>query len=139
MPILQFFTWQTWLYVRRAATMGPLVAGSSPGLSRHDIIDRAGDWCGSIMLPDDGDHAALQDTSQSFIAISDAKAFTREECPVWNYYIPKERDESDWDLYYVLLLRRDGDRGVWERVALGKVFKAAFSPRVANWEEVKLG
>ncbi|KAJ4387722.1 hypothetical protein N0V93_008321 [Gnomoniopsis smithogilvyi] len=139
MPILQFFTWQTWLFVRRAETTGPSVLGTKPSLSRHDIIDKAGDWCGSIMLPDDGNNAALQDASQSFIAISDAKAFTREECPIWNYYIPKERDESDWDLYYVLLLRRDSDRGLWERVALGKVFKAAFSPLVANWEEIKLG
>lgn len=139
MPILQFFTWQTWLYIRHAETTGAFVAGTSPSLSRHDIIDKAGDWCGSIMLPDDEQNTALQDTSQSFIAISDAKAFTKEECPIWNYYIPKERDESDWDLYYVLLLRRDGDRGLWERVALGKVFKAAFSSMAANWEEIKLG
>jgi hypothetical protein len=72
-----------------------------------------------------------------FIAISDAKAFAQEECPVWTYYIPKERDESDWDLYYVLLLERNAERGVWERAGLGKVFQAAF--REKTWDEIKLG
>lgn len=138
MPILQFFTWQTWLYVQRSPTLGPLVAGE--GLARYDILDQAGNWCGSIKLPDDGGQSTVsQETPQSFIALSDAKAFTKEECPTWNYYIPKERDESDWDLYYVLLLQRHLDRGLWERVALGKVFKAAFHPQVARWKEIKLG
>jgi hypothetical protein len=72
-----------------------------------------------------------------FIAISDAKTFTKEECPVWTYYIHKERDESEWDLYYVLLLERNAARGVWERAGLGKVFQAAFTER--KWAEIKLG
>lgn len=138
MPILQFFTWHTWLYVRQAQVTGPSVDDAT-SLAHYDIIDKAGDWCGSIMLPINRNNTRLQDVPQPFIAISDAKAFTREECPIWNYYIPKEREESEWDLYYVLLLQHDPERGLWERVALGKVFKTAFSPLVANWEEIKLG
>ena len=71
------------------------------------------------------------------MAVSDAKSLTRDECPIWNYYIPKEQEESEWDLYYVLLLQRNRERAFWERVALGKVFRAAFG--YAKWNEIKLG
>ncbi|KAK0714489.1 hypothetical protein B0H67DRAFT_644348 [Lasiosphaeris hirsuta] len=54
-----------------------------------------------------------------FAAVSDAKAFARDECPIWTYYIPKERDESEWDVYFMLLLQRNLERGLWERVGLG--------------------
>jgi hypothetical protein len=71
------------------------------------------------------------------IAILEAKGFTHKECPVWTYYIPKEREESRWDVYFVLLLQRNVERGLWERVGLGKVFKAAFWEQ--TWDEIKLG
>ena len=45
-------------------------------------------------------------------AISDAKSFTIQECPIWTYYISKERDESEWDFSFVLLLERNDDDGV---------------------------
>ncbi|ROW15151.1 hypothetical protein VPNG_03029 [Cytospora leucostoma] len=67
---------------------------------------------------------------------TEAKAFTMDECPVWTYYVPKERGESQWDLFYVLLLERDEEHCWWERVALGKVFKAAFEN--ADWAETQL-
>lgn len=52
-------------------------------------------------------------------------------------YIHKEREESEWNLYYVLLLERNQERALWERVGLGKVFRAAFVD--AEWTEIKLG
>ncbi len=64
-------------------------------------------------------------------------SFTREECPEWNHDIHKEREESEWDLYYVLLLERNTERALWERVGLGEVFQAAFAN--ASWGEIKLG
>ena len=70
-----------------------------------------------------------------FIAISEARAFTEEECEVWTYYVPKEREQSEWDLYYVMLLERDGY--FWRRVAVGKAFKGAFAKR--EWKEIVLG
>jgi hypothetical protein len=76
-------------------------------------------------------------TEFDFIAVSEAKSFTIEECPVWTYYIPKERDESEWDIYYVLLVTFKQDKGIWERVGLGKVFRASFSRSI--WYEVILG
>lgn len=135
MPILQFWTWRTELLVtiRRQSRTSP---APESGLCQCDVIDRAGDWCGSIVLPQDwiGDH---EGKLLQFIAISDAKSLTRDECPVWNYYIPKEEEESEWDLYYVMLLKRNRERALWERVAIGKVFQAAFGNAV--WDEIKLG
>ncbi|KAK8018901.1 Heterokaryon incompatibility protein [Apiospora marii] len=158
MPILQFFTWRKWLSVTiRDEATAPL---SSPTadldantendnsniekktdvttVRECDILDDNGDWCGSAVL-DDFPIRSLDEEEDEvpFIAISDAKAFTLRECPTWNYYIPKERHESEWDLYYVLLLQRDHERGLWERRGLGKVFKAAF--RNKEWAEIKLG
>ncbi|KAL8360709.1 hypothetical protein RB601_007086 [Gaeumannomyces tritici] len=105
-------------------------------LRRCDILDDAGDWCGTITLPERW-AKARNGVTQIFIAISDAKSLTEEECPVWNYYVPRERSESEWDLYYVMLLERTGDRSMWERRGLGKVFKPAFKD--AEWSEIKLG
>lgn len=70
-----------------------------------------------------------------FIAISDALRFSDRECPIWTYYIPKEREESEWDVYYVLLIQYRVD--TWKRVGLGKVFKEAFAG--SEWKEIILG
>lgn len=137
MPILQFWTWRTALYVQPAEAPRDIPSSiCEGGLTRHNILDQAGDWCGSIVLPGRW-NADQRNRSYVFIALSDAKVFTTEECTSWNYYIPKARDESEWDLYYVLLLQRNRHRALWERVALGKVFRAAFHD--ANWEEIILG
>jgi hypothetical protein len=76
---------------------------------------------------------------RDFLAISDAKAFTREECDVWTYYVPKERESSEWELYYVLLVEMK--ERIWFRVALGKVFKQSFENAVGRkrWREIVLG
>ncbi|KAK8118424.1 Heterokaryon incompatibility protein [Apiospora kogelbergensis] len=116
---------------------------ATPILQFWTVVDKSGDWCGSIALPsrflhagtggpDDGAAALVM-----FIALSDARSLTVDECPTWNYYIPKEREESEWDLYYVMLVERNRERALWERVAVGKVFRAAF--RDAVWDEIKLG
>ncbi|KAF2022786.1 hypothetical protein EK21DRAFT_82418 [Setomelanomma holmii] len=126
MPILQFWTWHTSLYVQ--CELSP-----STGLLRCNIADICGDWCGSIML----DAQWVQNANrakQEFIAISEAKKFTEDECGTWSYYIPKEQEESEWDLFYVLLIAWSDGR--WERVGLGKVFKEAF--RDATWKELAL-
>ena len=134
MPILQFWTWRTELYVTIREPQPQITF--QDGFRHCDIVDKAGDWCGSIILPR-GWITARQGIPLFFIAISDARTLTAEECPVWNYYIPKEKDESEWDLYYVMLLERNRERALWERVGLGKVFQAAFGEAV--WDEIKLG
>ncbi|KAK3317641.1 hypothetical protein B0T19DRAFT_469391 [Cercophora scortea] len=141
MPILRFWTWRTELLVtvrRETDSSDGNGATSSPGsgLCRCNVADKAGDWCGSIVLPAQW-AAEREGLPLMFVAISDAKSLTAEECPVWNYYITKEKDESEWDLYYVMLLERNLGRALYERVAVGKVFQAAFGNAV--WDEIKLG
>ncbi|KAI2462737.1 heterokaryon incompatibility protein-domain-containing protein [Annulohypoxylon bovei var. microspora] len=136
MPILQFYTFLTELYITIRHPTDPRDNSPHQQLSRCDIADDAGDWCGSIEIADEW-ISGREDQRFHFIAISHAKAFTMDECPIWTYYIPKEREESQWDLYYILLLERDNERCLWERVALGKVFRTAFEK--ASWSEIKLG
>ncbi|XHF98560.1 hypothetical protein AWENTII_002109 [Aspergillus wentii] len=136
MPILQFWTWRTELHIVIRDSDMDSTKQSDTGLCQCDIVDKNGDWCGSIVLDEKWIHRREAHIF-SFIAISEAKRFTDDECPVWTYYIPKERDESEWDLYYVLLLERNVERGLWERAGLGKVFQAAF--REKTWAEIKLG
>jgi Heterokaryon incompatibility protein (HET) len=137
-PILQFFTWRKPLCIVPREQDAVVKADGLvvSGLQRCDISDSSGDWCGSIAL---GDKLVKKLSGQEcqFIAISEAKAFTSEECPEWTYYVPSQRDESEWDLYFVLLIERDSEKLIWERVGLGKVYKAAFNG--ASWSEIKLG
>ena len=131
-PILQFWTWYTSLHLVPPEDTGPK---PGKGLCRYDIVDEIGDWCGSLVL-DEKWITKSRRSKHDFIAISEAKAFTKDECDVWAYYISKEREQSEWDLYYVLLVEQK-EKMRWERVALGKVFKAAFSH--AEWKEIILG
>ncbi|KAK5467513.1 hypothetical protein LTS15_000486 [Exophiala xenobiotica] len=153
---LQFWTWQTTLQVCRASettttsSRSPRLEGT--GLCRCDIMDDLGDWCGSIVVNEswiEEECAAGQEDHHhhhtggvatcDFIALSEAKSFSQEECPVWTYYIPKERHESEWDVFYVLLVKYHPKSAVWQRVALGKVFRAAFSFGEDGWQEIILG
>lgn len=135
MPILQFWTWQTELMVIRRQE--DKSSSQPPGdQCQYSIVDKKGDWCGSILLPTKL-KGGCDIRPRIFIALSDAKTMTEEECPVWNYYIPKGREESEWDSFYVMMLERNHERALWERIAIGKVFQAAFHD--ANWSEIKLG
>ncbi|EJT75163.1 hypothetical protein GGTG_05100 [Gaeumannomyces tritici R3-111a-1] len=111
-------------------------AGSQLPESRCDIFDNTNDWCGAIMLPKPW-ITARQGLELVFIALSDAITFTDEECPSWNRYVPKMKSDSQWDLYYVMLLEKSADNTLWERRAVGKVFKLAFA--TSTWEEIQLG
>jgi hypothetical protein len=78
MPILQFWTWRTELHVTARSNDK---SSAKPGrdLRYFDIADKMGDWRGSVVLNEnwigDRDGSLFQ-----FIAISDAKKFTKEEC-----------------------------------------------------------
>ncbi|KAK2024230.1 HET-domain-containing protein [Colletotrichum zoysiae] len=149
LPILQFRTWHAWLYIHEARDGGGednnnnnnnnrqrtanAGGGGGGGLVRHHIADEGGDWCGSIAL--DAAWAAGKPARQEFVAVSEAKGFSAAECREWTYYVPKERDQSEWDLFYVLLVERRDER--WERVGVGKVFKEAFRGR--EQKEIMLG
>jgi hypothetical protein len=110
------------------------------GTSRYDIADYTGDWCGTIVLDQEWGAKQAPGSKHEFVAISEAKNFTSEENDIWTYYIPKEKEQSEWDLYYVLLVKHKGH--IAYRVGLGKVFKEAFSNSClpgTEWEEFILG
>jgi hypothetical protein len=130
--------------------------GLGLGLRRCHIMDQRGDKCGSIVVDaawlqrqqrgdvieqgaTNGPEDKTEKTEFEFIAISEAKAFMKEEFPDWTYYIPKERVESEWDLFFVLLMEHFPIEGFYRRVAIGKVFKAAFALSNDKWKEVILG
>ena len=144
-PLLQFWTWWASLRLVQSTTEATDQTEDRSGLKKYDIADAVGDWCGSIMLDnnwvanEEKKREQVHGSSLNFLAISDAKAFTKEECDIWTYYVPKERENSEWDVYYVLLVE-ERDR-IWYRVALGKVFKAAFDNAVVKkrWKEIILG
>lgn len=135
MPLLQFWTWYAQLNIACRPKDAPAEANLHPGLERCSIADDNGDWCGSIVLNSKWVKKCKY-ARQEMIAISESKAFTFLECESWTYYIPKERHESEWDVFYVLLIERKEEK--WERVGLGKVFKEAFM-RTAQWREIMLG
>jgi hypothetical protein len=141
-PILQFYTYHMRLNLVPPAEpdldwVRPTPQSGGSELQRYSIADDSGDWCGSIVLDSSWYNKQNQRSGprQEFIAISDAMRFSNEECATWTYYIPRERDESEWDLYYVFLIEYDVDS--WKRIGLGKVFKEAFAG--AEWKEIVLG
>ncbi|KAJ3461258.1 hypothetical protein MRS44_009811 [Fusarium solani] len=151
---LQFFTWRANFHVKRSTAQSNSDPKQSPNgpksiepelgeaLCRCEITDRRGDKCGSVIVDIEwlGKKESEGQTMFTFIAISDAKEFTEKEFPDWTYYISKERIESEWDLYFVLLVEFYPEEGIYRRIALGKVFKAAFthSP-IDQWKEIILG
>lgn len=140
-PLLQFFTWMAEFHVVRS-TMTNTNEDLHPKLSRCHITDSMGNKCGSIVVDSAWlcqKESGLLQTKFKFIAISEAKSFTQAEFPDWTYYIPKERDESEWDLFFVLLVEFYEKEGLHRRVALGKIFQAAFSRSSEEWKEIILG
>ncbi|KAI4636866.1 hypothetical protein J4E93_010882 [Alternaria ventricosa] len=140
-PFLQFYTWRAFFHVVRSNETG--FEGDDVGATRArcHITDRRGDKCGSVIVNKEWleKYEATGQTTFEFIAISDAKSFSQQEFPVWTYYLPKERVDSEWDLYFVLLVEPFPDEGIHRRVALGKVFKAAFTLADDEWKEIILG
>jgi hypothetical protein len=124
---LQFWTWSG--FFRLLHKPLPTSSNLGPGLSRFGILDDRNDFCGTIILPDQWAGRLVQDSSidpvYELVAISEAKNFAPEEFDGWTYYIPKEKEESKWDLWYVLLVEKINDVVV-KRVGLGKVFQDAF-------------
>lgn len=135
---LQFWTWTAFL---RLSPHEGVARPMAPGLARLDISDDRGDWCGTIVLEESWvkENVGLE-SQHEFVAISHAKNFTEEENDVWTYYIPKEQDQSEWDLYFVLLIDKN-NKGISRRVGLGKCFRQAFSASCypgKDWREIVL-
>ena len=133
-PILQFWT------LKCEFGMVPdhsSLAGDH--LQRYHVFDLAGDKCGTVVVDE-----SWKDKKQhycTFIALSEAKAFTEKE---WSSvsrtnYSRSAREDGAWPLFYVMAITKDTKRGVWERLGLGKVFQLAFENGGCKWDEIVLG
>jgi len=123
-----------WTYTAFFALSGT----SFMDVHRFDIVDFKGDWCGFV-FPDETWVDAVGRTFE-FVAISDAKDFALEEGVTWMYYIPEERDQAEWYLYYALMIQ--WKEGVAERAGLAKIYKMAFESGSfepgMQWKEITL-
>ncbi|KAH7068888.1 hypothetical protein BKA63DRAFT_97450 [Paraphoma chrysanthemicola] len=111
-----------------------------PGVNWHNLSDCNGDWCGTVLLAAETTSAISLEASE-FIAISEARDFSLEEHDSWTFYVAKDRVDSQWDLYYVLLITTN-EKGVSRRIGIGKIFKDAFKRSLApgsSWKEIVLG
>ncbi|KAL9079423.1 MAG: hypothetical protein Q9157_001677 [Trypethelium eluteriae] len=134
---LQFWTWSAFLRLERRYGSSSMASSLGRNSVRVGISDCKGDWCGTVVL--DYGWINRQDARKAheFIALSDARAFDeKEEHDDWTFYIPISREQSEWDLYFVMLVEKEGD--VSRRVGIGKVFKQAFFNSFApgkDWRE----
>ncbi|KAF7888626.1 uncharacterized protein EAF02_003167 [Botrytis sinoallii] len=139
---LQFWTYSAFFnLVERNMSVANFKSVLGSGLHRYDIEDSKGDWCGTIIL--DNTWAEGCGKVHEFIAISEAKDLGLEEFDSWTYYIPQEREEAEWYLYYALMIQWNDERTVAKRVGLAKIFKEAFhswplAPGL-KWKEIALG
>jgi hypothetical protein len=139
MRFLQFWTWSAYFRLTHEEHRAPSSEGR---LKRFGITDCKGDWCGTIILDKKLKGDLNPEAEHAFIAISEAKEFSKDECANWTYYIPTERDQSEWYLYYVLLIEYDEGTKIASRVGLGKIYKEAFFNSCdpgRHWKEFILG
>jgi hypothetical protein len=102
------------------------------------MSDVKGDWCGTALLDDPRD--VDLGCRYECVALSEAKDFSLEEYDSWTYYIPKRREDCEWDLCYILLIEWRGN--IAYRIGIGKVFKDAFANSFSpgrSWKEFILG
>lgn len=135
-PFLRFYTWRCEFFIRRDHE------ACSPGhkLARVDVLDQCENWCGTVVVDDNfvNDH---NEGLCTFLALSETKKFTDDECPSWTYPIPKNKEDIDWDLFNVMVVELEpkGTRPVFERRGVGKILKVAFENGNQSWEEITLG
>ena len=138
LPYLQFWTWSAYFRLKYEK---PEYSSKFRKLRRYGISDDKGDWCGTIVVDPGRLRYHRAGVTYEFLAISEAKNFDIEEYDSWTYYIPKEKKQSEWDLYYVLLIEVD-EWKIARRLGLGKVFKEAFENSCEpgkQWKEFILG
>jgi hypothetical protein len=149
---LRFYTHSAFFAADSIPLSRPSQNGSYDCPQWYSLFDVEGDWCGTVLLdPSWVDYRELEEDelptnmpprkTYQFIAISEAREFAAMEHDSWTYYVPTDRVDSLWDLYYVLLIVTNED-GTSERRGLGKVFKDAFKKSHEpgySWSEILLG
>ncbi|KAI1387211.1 heterokaryon incompatibility protein-domain-containing protein [Hypoxylon trugodes] len=126
---------------RRSMSTPTFESKLEKGLRRFGIVDSQGDWCGTIILNEEWSSSV--GGIFEFVAVSEARDFSMEELDTWNYYVAEERHIAEWYIYYALLITRNENTMVAERVGLAKIYKnafrdASFDPGT-KWTEIILG
>jgi hypothetical protein len=139
---LHFYTWSAYFKLsRQSMSDSSFKSNLQPGLHRFSILDCRSDWCGTIVL----DESYYNQVSAvfEFIAISEARDFALEEYDSWTYYVPGEREEAEWYLYYALMIKVNAKSGTSERLGLAKIYTTAFQSGSFDpgfkWKEIRLG
>ncbi|ROV95875.1 hypothetical protein VSDG_05193 [Cytospora chrysosperma] len=140
--LLYFWTWTAFFQLSRKSLSSREFSSSlEPGLHRFGIGDIKGDWCGTIVLEEKWFNQV--GGIFEFVAISEARDFSMEELDTWNYYIPEDREISEWYVFYALMIVWNETHTIAERVGLAKIYQKAFhtgsfQPGKA-WREIVLG
>jgi hypothetical protein len=65
-----------------------------------------------MVVVDKGEAEKLDGGTATSIVFSEARKSAEDECPNWSYYIPKDREDIEWDLFYVMLIMKNSARHV---------------------------
>lgn len=140
---LYFWTYTAFFQLSVESLANPKLAARerlSPGLHRFSLLDKHGDWCGTMVLHESW--LGQNDRVFEFAALSEARDFAVEELGTWTYYISEDRQDSEWDLYFALLIVWDEEHTVAERLGVAKIFQKAFDSGsyepMKAWREIAL-
>ncbi|GKZ38018.1 hypothetical protein AbraIFM66950_009910 [Aspergillus brasiliensis] len=123
---LSFTTFTGTFALSRYTLSTAMFPSRQEGLRRFGITDKAGDWCGTVML-DAAQWLHEVGGLFEFAAISTARDYSMEELDSWHYYIAQEREQADWYCFYAIMMKPvDPELGIYERVGLAKIFRSAF-------------
>lgn len=120
-------------------------APADPGLIRTGIVDRDGNWCGTIDLDDDKWGPRIGFPLQ-FLVMSRVSRFAEDEINTWRHlpYFPDSAEEEitkfDYGVYNVILVSEHN--GVFYREAIGRILASAISKAhdpEPHWRDVLLG
>lgn len=139
---LYFWSWTAFFRLSRTTLSSRAFAPApAPGLRRFGLGDAKGDWCGTVVLEDRW-LDRVGDTLE-FVALSEARDFSMQELDTWTYYVPEDRDVSEWYAFYALMITWNKKHEVAERVGLAKIYKDAFENGSLKpgkgWREIVLG
>ncbi|KAL2878075.1 hypothetical protein SGCOL_006604 [Colletotrichum sp. CLE4] len=126
---LYFWAYTAFFQLSRTSRSSPSFASNlEAGLHRFGLLDAHDDWCGDVV---------------ELAAISDARDFSIEELDTWNYYVPEDREVSEWHLYYAFVITWNKEHSIAKRTGLAKVYQRAFDVASFHpgkkWKETTLG
>jgi hypothetical protein len=122
--LLKFWTWWASLRPVRSTNQAADQTTDLSGLKNYDVADDVGDWCGLIMLDNwvvkEEKKGHQIDGSRRNFLLSLMQRRSRKRNVMSGrtptYYVPKELENSEWDLYYVILI----EHKIWSRCCIGE-------------------